>query len=142
MKAPFITYADLESLLEKMDTCYNNPKSSSTTKINKHTASRYSLFTHCSLDATKNKFDYYRGKNCMKNLCLDLREHATKIINYEKKGMISLTKKEEKMHNKQKFCSICKKRFSTDNTNKKYHKVRVIVIIQENAEELLIILAI
>ena len=66
MKAPFITYADLESLLEKMDTCYNNPKSSSTTKINKHTASRYSLFTHCSLDATKNKFDYYRGKNCMK----------------------------------------------------------------------------
>ena len=25
MKAPFIIYADLESLLEKMNTCYNNP---------------------------------------------------------------------------------------------------------------------
>ena len=34
-KPPFIIYADLESLLEKMDTCYNNPKNSSTTKINK-----------------------------------------------------------------------------------------------------------
>ena len=38
--------------------------------------------------------------------------------------MIPLTKKEEKMHNKQKVCYIWKKRFSTDDNNKKYHKVR------------------
>ena len=48
MKAPFIIYADLESLLEKTNTCYDNPEKSSTTKINKHTPSGYSLFTHCS----------------------------------------------------------------------------------------------
>ena len=82
MKVPFIIYADLESLLEKMSTCNNNPEKSSTTKINKHTPSGYSLFTNCSFDATKNKLDYYRGKNSMKKFCLDLREHATKIINY------------------------------------------------------------
>ena len=29
----------------------------------------------------------------MKNFFLDLREHATNIINYEKKEMIPLTKK-------------------------------------------------
>ena len=92
MKVPFIIYADLESLLEKMSTCHNNLKKSSTTKINKHTSSGYSLFTHCSFDTTKNKFDYYRGNNCMKNFCLNLREHATKLINYEKKEMIPLTK--------------------------------------------------
>ena len=34
MKVPFIIHADLESLLEKMNTCHNNPKKSSTTKIN------------------------------------------------------------------------------------------------------------
>ena len=84
-KVPFTIYVDLESLLEKMNICYNNPKNSSTTKINKHTPSGYSLLRHCSFDTTKNKLDYYRGKNCMKNFCLDLREHATKIINYEKK---------------------------------------------------------
>ena len=78
MKVPFIIYADLESLLEKMNTCHNNPKKSSTTKINKLTPSDYSLFTHCSFDTTKNKLDYYRGKNCMKNFCLDLKEHPTK----------------------------------------------------------------
>ena len=27
MKVPFVIYADLESLLEKMSTCYNKPKS-------------------------------------------------------------------------------------------------------------------
>ena len=85
IKFPFIIYADLECLLEKISTCYNNPEESSTTEINKHTPSGYSLFTHCSFDKTKNKLDYYRGEDCMKKFCLDLREHATKIINYEKK---------------------------------------------------------
>ena len=58
MKVPFNIYVDLESLLEKMSTCHNNPKKLSTTKINKHTPSGYSLFTHCSFDATKNELDY------------------------------------------------------------------------------------
>ena len=53
MKVPFIIYADLESLLEKMNICHNNPEKSSTTKINKHIPSGYSLFTHCSFDATE-----------------------------------------------------------------------------------------
>ena len=107
-----------------MNTCHNHSEKSSTTKINKHTPSGYSLFIHCSFDTTKNKLDYYRDKNCLKNLCLDLREHATKIINYEKEEMILLTKRKEKKHNKKEVCHICQKRFSTDDSNKKYHKVR------------------
>ena len=43
------------SLHDKIGTCHNNPEKSVTTKINKHTASGYSLFTHCSFDVTKNK---------------------------------------------------------------------------------------
>ena len=121
IRLPFII---IVCLLEKMNTCHNNPEKSSTTKVNKHTPSGYSLFTHCSFDTTKNKLDYYRGKNCVKNFFLDLRKHATKIINYEKKEMIPLTKKEEKKHNKQEVCYICKKGFSTDDSNKIYHKVR------------------
>ena len=105
-----------------MFTCYNNPKESSTTEINKHTPFGYSLFTHCSFNKTKNKLDYYRGKDCMKKFCKDLREHATKIINYEKKKMIPLTAKEEIYDNKQKICYICKKEFDTN--DKKNYKVR------------------
>ena len=95
IKLPFVVYADLECLLEKMSTCYNNPEKSSTTKINKFTPSGYSIFTHCSFDKSKNELNYYRGEDCMKKFCKDLREHATKIINYEKKDMKPLTKKEE-----------------------------------------------
>ena len=36
IKLPFIIYADLECLLEKMSTCHNNPEESSTTEINIH----------------------------------------------------------------------------------------------------------
>ena len=58
----------------------------------------------------------------MKKFCKDLRERATKIINYVKKDMIPLTKKEEKHHNKQKVCYT--KEFNTDDSDKKHHKVK------------------
>ena len=85
VKVPFVIYADLESLIEKMNTCHNNPEKSSTTKINKHTPSGYLLFTQCSFDTTKNKLDYCRGTNCMRNFCLDLGQHVTKIAKNNKK---------------------------------------------------------
>ena len=122
LKLPFVIYADLECLLEKMSTCINNPNESSTTKINKHTPSGYSIFTHCSFDKSKNKLNYYRGKDCMKKFSKDLREHISKITNYEKKKMIPLTTEEKIYHNKQKICYICKKEFN--NNDKKNYKVR------------------
>ena len=121
IKIPFTIYADLECLLEKMSTCQNNPNESSTTKVNKHTPSGYSIFTNCSFDESKNKISYYRGDDCMKKFWKDLREHSTKIINYGKKKMILLTAAEKIHYNKQKVCYISKKEF--DN-NKKQQKVR------------------
>ena len=122
MKVPFVIYADLECLLKKVSTCINNPNESSTTKINKHIPSGYSIFTSCSFDESKNKLDYYGGKDCMKKFCEDLREHAIKIINYEKKKIIPLTPEEKINYNDQEFCYICEKEF--DNINKKNYKVR------------------
>ena len=58
----------------------------------------------------------------MKKFCKDLRTHVTKIINYEKKKMISLTTKEKIYHNEQEICYICKKEFDTN--DKKNYKVR------------------
>ena len=68
MKVPFVIYADLECLLKKMSTCIINPNESSTTKINKHIPSSYSIFTSCSFDGSKNKLNYYRGKDCFENV--------------------------------------------------------------------------
>ena len=122
MKVPFIIYADLECLLEKVSTYINNPNDSSTTKINKLTPSGYSIFTSCSFDESKNKLNYYRGKDCMKKFCKDLKEHATRIINFEKKKIIPLTKEEKINYNDQQIRYICKKEFDT--TDKKNYKVR------------------
>ena len=85
MKIPFIIYGDLECLLEKMSTCCNNSEKSSAIKLNEHTPSGFSLFTHCSFDTTKNKLHYYRGEDCMKVFCKVLREHAKRIMYWEKK---------------------------------------------------------
>ena len=35
-KMPYIIYADIESLVKKLDGCANNPENSSTTKIGEH----------------------------------------------------------------------------------------------------------
>ena len=46
-KSPFIIYADLDCLLEKISTCYNKPEKSSTTEINKlHRVIRYLHIVH------------------------------------------------------------------------------------------------
>ena len=52
----------------------------------------------------------------MKKFCKDLKEHATRIINYEKKKIIPLTKEEKINYKDQKVCYICKKEFDTIDT--------------------------
>ena len=86
-ESTFCYIRGLECLLEKISTCINNPNELSTIKINKHIPSGYSIFTSCSFDESKNKLNYYRGDDCMKKFCKDLREPAIKIINYEKKKL-------------------------------------------------------
>ena len=43
------------------------------------------MFTGCSFDEKENKLNYYRENYCIEKLCKRLKEHAMKIINYEKK---------------------------------------------------------
>ena len=68
------------------------------------------------------EINYYRGKDCMKKFCKDLKEHAMRIINYEKRKIIPLTKEEKINYNDQQICYICKKEF--EKSDKKHHKVR------------------
>ena len=121
LELPFIIYADLECLLKKIDTCYNNPDLSSTTKINQHIASGYSIYANCSFDKSNNKLSYYRGEDCRKRFCKDLKDHATKIIDFKKKTMIPLTKEEEDSYNKENTCYICKRDFNNDKVGDHCH---------------------
>ena len=93
LRVPFTIYADLEFLLLKINTRPNNPDESYTEKKATHRPSGYSLVTCCSFDKSKNERKHYRGEDRMKMFCKDLKDQATKIINYEKKEMIYLTDK-------------------------------------------------
>ena len=66
------------------------------------------------------------------------------IINYKKRGIIPLTQEENNFYNEQEICYICKEKFCMDKDDKNYIKERlkIIVIIKENLEELSIVYAI
>ena len=60
-EAPFIIYADLECILEKIDGWKNNPKNSSTTKVGEHIPSGFSMSTISAFRSIENKHNVYRG---------------------------------------------------------------------------------
>ena len=107
---PYIIYADIESLIRKIDRYENNPENSSTIKTYEHIPSRYSMSTILGFDQTEDKHTLYHGKDCMKIFCTSLREHAKNISDFKKKKRLPLTKEELKLHQDSKVCYICGKR--------------------------------
>ena len=76
----------------------------------------------------------------MKNFCLDLKDHAIKIMNNEeKKEMIPLNKEEKKYNVGKKNTIYAKKDLALTMTIKSITKSETILTTQENIEELLII---
>ena len=59
----------------------------------------------------------------MERFCIDLRDHAMKVIKYEEKEMIPLTDKENKSYEKQKLSYVCKKAWSRDENDKNAFKL-------------------
>ena len=102
----------------------NDPDKSHTEKKATHRPPGYSLVTCCSFDKSKTEQKYYRGEDCMKMFCKDLKDQALKIIKYEKKEMIPLTDEEKETHENQKNCYICEQEFCTDENNKKEFKLK------------------
>ena len=61
-----------------------------------------------AFDHIGNKHTLYCGEDCMKKFCTSLKEHATNIINYERKKMLPLTK--NKSNQDASRCYICGKK--------------------------------
>ena len=120
------SYTTKNKLKKHQKICENNeycklemPKKGSVLKyISGEKAIMTPLVIYADLESILDKI----SKNCMKNFCLDLREHAEIIINYEQAKMIAPTKKERKAHRDQKVCCICKRAFNSDDV--KYYKIK------------------
>ena len=118
LKNAFVIYADLECLLSKQNTCNNSNNKSYTVAKALHKPSGYFLLTSCSFDKSENKQTYYRGRDCMKRFCDDLKEHVTRTTNREMKPMHPLTEDEKKSYENQELCHICDKEIYSDNNKK------------------------
>ena len=100
--------------IKKINTCQNNPDLSSTTKINQHKPSGYSIYTSCSFDKSYNNLSYYTGEDCMRRFCKDLKDHPTRIVDFKRKFITPLTKDEEDSYDKENTCHICRKDLDKD----------------------------
>ena len=96
-------------MIKIIDVCKNNFEKLSTSKVDEHTTSRYSMSTIWEFDAAENKHDVYRRKDCMEKFCESLREHTIKILNLAKKRMVPLTNKKQESNKKTKICYIYEK---------------------------------
>ena len=85
LKTLFVIYADLECLLLKQKSCQNNPNESYTERKAIHEPFGYSLDSVCSFDSKEDKNSFYRGDDCIKKFCSELKELVTKLVNYEQK---------------------------------------------------------
>ena len=85
------------------------------------TKSEHDFYTHYFFNNNKKKHNFYRGEYSMKKFCANLKQHATKIINWEKKKMLHLTKKQKNKFKTQTLYHICKQEFNAEyNENQNY----------------------
>ena len=80
-------------MIEKIDGCKNNPENSSTAKVSEHITSAFSMSTISSFRSIENKYDLYRGKDCIKRFCEFVRKNAMKIIGFKKEKNGNSTKR-------------------------------------------------
>ena len=78
----------------QIDECKNN-QNSFTTKVGKHIPSGFSMSTISLFKSIENKYDVYRGKDCVKRFCEPLRMHEMKVINFKNKKLKLLTKEQQ-----------------------------------------------
>ena len=123
LKVPWVIYADFECLLIKEQSCQNNPKESYTERKSVHESCGYSIDLASSFDLKQDKDSFYRGRDCAKTFCEDLKKHAINIINFKEKDMIPLTDKEIIDYEEQKLCHICKKEFCYNENQKNKFKL-------------------
>ena len=128
LKTPFVIYADLECLLIKEQSGQNNPNESYTERKAVHEPCDYALSLICSFDSKENKHNFYRGRDCIKRFCSDIKELETKIINFKPKEMMPLTDNENNYYEEQTECCMFQKEFCCDKNQKMkfklYKKVR------------------
>ena len=96
-------YANLESLITRIDRCKNSFEKPSTTKSGEFIPCGNSISMTWTMNCTE-KQHIYRCEECMNKFWEYLREHAMKIIKFIKKKMKPLKIEQQESYEKAKIC--------------------------------------
>ncbi|XP_044005905.1 uncharacterized protein LOC122850919 [Aphidius gifuensis] len=120
LRVPYVVYADLESILEKVTDNSNN--SLKKTIKQKHIPNSVAYYGKCSYDNTLSTFKLKRDKNCIEWFIKELEELSHKIDNIlENIKPMNLTFDEELQFFNATKCHICKKLFTAENIKARDH---------------------
>ena len=125
-KAPFVVYADFESLIKPMDNCDPDPNKSYTKKHQKHEPISFSYYINSSIDGVYKPVlrKYTQTKpedaNAIDVFIKWLEEDVKAIANIEEKEMI-FTEEDRKQFNKASDCWICGEYLGNDRVRDHCH---------------------
>ena len=111
-------YADFDYFVEKNDEYKNNPGKLSRSKVSEHILSGFSMSTVSFFRSIETKQGILEV-NCMNKFCWFLREHAMKLINFEKRKMNLSTKEQQESYKSvmHEICYICEEKFERCKTS-------------------------
>ena len=104
IKHLFVIYVDFEAMLEKIDSCENNPKEPYTLCVNKHTPCGFSISIKFAPDSSKNK-SFFISLIVWKKFVKSQKNDTTEI-NYFEQKMSVLCVKELQFRQSKKICNI------------------------------------
>ena len=116
LPVPFVIYADLEAITEKISGCQPNNNKSYTEAYQKHTDCGYGYKVVCCYDDKYSKpTKTYRGKKAVYKFMeamLDEVKYCKKVAKKEFNKPLRMTKEDEKEFQKAKECHICNKKYN------------------------------
>ena len=131
VKIPFVIYADLEAILEKLTSDMQDSDISAseeqekTEKLQKHIACSYGYKVVCCYDDRLSKpFKMYRGLDSVEKFFTDIFEEEKEILEKLKefqKTPMNLSEEEKSQHKKATSCYVCNCDFTAENRKVRDH---------------------
>ncbi|KAF7996123.1 hypothetical protein HCN44_010379 [Aphidius gifuensis] len=120
LRVPFVVYADLESILEKVTDTSNDLIKKKFQQ--KHIPSSIAYYTKCSYDEKLSTFKLERSKNCIEWFIKELQELAHNVDNIlDDIKPMNLTFDEQLEFSASTKCHICTKKFTPDDIKVRDH---------------------
>ena len=121
-KAPFIMYADFESIFEPIESPNPDPNQPYSQNVNQHVSSGWCVYSKFAYGEVKDPLKIYKGKDCVKKFCDHVKGEAYRLYHaFPEKTMDLLTKKQWEKYKKASRCHICFKPFTQDSMKVRDH---------------------